>query len=210
MTKTTLQRFSRRRSRGFTAVEVLAAMTLFAIGAAGVISMQKASIQGNADARRYDIATGIGAEWIARLRRDSMSWTEPNATVTTNNFGNTLWLRNTSMLPTPLPDDTGWLLPGPVATTNYFGTSYAFDVLGREVPAGSADTFYCVNYRLGWLQTDPANAGAGLTARAEVRVFWPRFSQPPAANCNPATANGASPSRFHFLYTTTTVRRNAP
>ena len=46
------RRGPRAHARGYTAVEVLMAMTLFAIGAAGVISMQKVTMQGGEDARR--------------------------------------------------------------------------------------------------------------------------------------------------------------
>src|SRR5262249_22179703 len=102
-----------RSSRGFTAVEVLVAMTLFAIGAAGVISMQKVAIEGNADARSFDVATGIGAEWLGRLRRDSMAWTKPNAIDTTNNLSTTTWLKQAPTVVDPNPAaDTGWVLPG--------------------------------------------------------------------------------------------------
>lgn len=195
--------------RGYTAVEVLVAMTLFAIGAAGVIGMQKASLQGNADARRFDIGTGIANEWIARLRADAMTWTQPNAAVTNNNVGtNTVWLRDAAWLGTPLGANTGWLLPR-VDATRTSGVSYAFDSLGREVAADSDDRFYCVNYRLDWLKPDPNQATLGLLMRAEVRVFWPRFSQAQPADCKPTTANGADATRFHFLYSATTIRRNA-
>jgi len=78
--------------RGYTVVEVLSAMTLFAIGAAGVIGMQRVTIQGGADARNFDIATNIAREWQHRLQRDSLAWTEPNSLVTTSNIDNTLWL----------------------------------------------------------------------------------------------------------------------
>ena len=69
------------------------AMTLFAIGAAGVIGMQRATIQGGEDARRFDMATNIANEWIARLQRDATFWTQPNAQdPDLMNIGQTQWL----------------------------------------------------------------------------------------------------------------------
>ena len=71
------------------------AMTLFAIGAAGVIGMQRVTIQGGFDARRFDTGTNIAREWEHRLQRDSAFWTEPNSVVTGNiNLNKTLWLNN--------------------------------------------------------------------------------------------------------------------
>lgn len=48
-----------RTGRGYTAIEVMLAITVLMIGSAGVMSMQKASIQGNFDARRLDLANSI-------------------------------------------------------------------------------------------------------------------------------------------------------
>ncbi len=203
------RRTKSRERRGYTAVEVLVAMTLFAIGAAGIVGMERVAIQGNAEARRFDIATNVANEWLARLRADGMTWTQPNSAVSTNNVQTaTDWLRDTDWLAKPLAANTGWLLPRTVTARSY-GTSYAFDSLGREVAGTSDDRYYCVNYRLDWLKQDPAQPTLGLLIRAEVRVFWPRFTQPAPPDCAPATANAAEPSRFHFLYATTTIRRNA-
>ena len=69
----------RSRARGYTAIEVLVAMTLFAVGTASVLSLQRASIVGSSDARRNDVATAVGSEWIERLRQDSLAWTLPSA-----------------------------------------------------------------------------------------------------------------------------------
>src|SRR5207237_490176 len=90
---------TRSTKRGYTAVEVMAAMTLFAIGAAGVISMQKVTIQGGQDARRLDIATNIAHEWVARLQRDSMNWTQPSSKNrdVTNVYTQTKWLTNVTL-----------------------------------------------------------------------------------------------------------------
>ena len=200
---------SRRRSkRGYTAVEVLIAMTLFAIGAAGVIGMQKVALQGNADARRADVATGISAEWLSRLRRDSLRWTQPNEAIDTSNHAATFWLGDTVLLTNPIGANAGWKLPA-VPPASPIGGSYAFDVMGREVVPGAADTFFCVNYRLDWLNFDAAK-NFGLTIRAEVRVFWPRLESSPSLTCAPADVNGANAQQlYHFVYATTTLRRNA-
>ena len=70
-------------------------MTLFAIGAAGVIGMQRVTIQGGEDARRFDMATNIANEWIARLQRDATFWTQPNAeNQNTIDLNRTRWLVN--------------------------------------------------------------------------------------------------------------------
>lgn len=199
----------RNNQLGYTAVEVLVSMTLFAIGAAGVVGMQRVSIQGNADARRADVATGIATEWLARLRRDSMSWTQPNSVVTTDNRNtNTLWLRDTevTLKASPLPPNTGWKVPLVPAAGN-IGAAYTFDVLGREVAPGAVDRFFCVNYRLDWLSG--WDGATGNTLRAEVRVFWPRLEEKPTATCAPALAEGPGQPVFHFVYATTTLRRNA-
>src|ERR1700736_63654 len=62
---------------GYTAVEVLMAMTVMAVGSAAVISMQKASMQGNLDARKTDVANSIARLWVERIKRDAMQWTTP-------------------------------------------------------------------------------------------------------------------------------------
>jgi prepilin-type N-terminal cleavage/methylation domain-containing protein len=187
--------------RGYTAVEVLVALTLFAVGAAGVIGMLRATLQGNSDARRFDLGTSIANEWLGRLRRDSMQWTQPNTAIDTSNIATTtLWLKDVTTQPTPLPTNVGWILPA--TPTPQFGGSPAFDAIGRELAAGDPP-FFCVNYRLDWLLLNS-------TIRAEVRVFWPRYEQAAPASCDPAVANVANASElFHFVYATSTIRRNA-
>src|SRR5271165_2005192 len=79
--------------RGYTAVEVLMAMTVMTIGAAAVMSMQKASVQGNLDARETDVANSIARMWVERLQRDAMQWTQPNnQNPTLNNFSQAVLL----------------------------------------------------------------------------------------------------------------------
>ena len=61
-------RMTRRRSRGYTAIEVLVALTLFAVGTASVLSLQRAAIVGASDARRTDVATAVakGLHYVSR------------------------------------------------------------------------------------------------------------------------------------------------
>jgi type II secretory pathway pseudopilin PulG len=200
--KGTGARSSRQRGRrGYTSVEVLVAMTLFAIGAAGVVGMLRATMQGNADARRFDVATSIANEWLGRLRRDSMTWTQPNATINTSNIATTtIWLKDMPPVPLPSPLGTGLNWTRPMTTAP--GGSASFDAIGREL--GVADPpFFCVNYRLDWLMLD-------TTIRAEVRVFWPRYEAAAPASCDPAVADAANARQdLHFVYATSAIRRNA-
>lgn len=204
-------RTRRARVRGYTAVEVLSAMTLFAIGAAGVIGMQRVTVQGGEDARRFDMATNIANEWTARLQRDAMFWTMPNASnPLVSNIDDTRFIKQVATC------STNWCLPGTTLPSagSEPGMSPAFDSFGRDRPQNSGDHMYCVQYRLQWIAPPgPAN-NPSLTAimRAEVRVFWARLELNTINNCaapaiDPDGADG--PKSYHFIHATTAVRENA-
>lgn len=195
-----------RSRRGYTAVEVLSAMTLFAIGAAGVIGMQRTTIQGGMDAREFDMAVNIAHEWTNRLQRDSSYWTQPNAfnPQVTNLFTDTRWLRD-------IPSCTANFCTPPAATPEA-GLSGSFDIFGRDLPAAAVDAVYCAQYRLEWLidQGAPPSLNPQALMRAEVRVFFARTDRLPAGDCAAAAAVANSPigpQRFHFVYATTTIRQ---
>jgi prepilin-type N-terminal cleavage/methylation domain-containing protein len=211
-------------ARGYTAVEVLMAMTIMTIGAAAVMSMQKASVQGNLDARETDLANSIARMWVERLQRDAMQWTQPNnQNPSLNNFAQAKLLSS--------PAYGAWGVPKWEMGSSPETMSYAFDILGRDIPAaqiGSSnaadpETVFCVNYRLQWLvpQTLPVEPGL---IRADVRVLWLRglYNVPTALRgwCNEQSGimtqdipdNGAPANTgpyFHSLYVTTTIRQGA-
>jgi len=198
------------RSRGYTAVEVLIAMGMFAVGAAGVMGMQRISVQANADTRRADVANQILREWVERLHRDSLIWTNP--TGSPNGLNDTKWLK-TSVITSGLATDAGidptpWVLPGGgVPGSQPLGISPAFDTLGRELTA-SESAFYCVQYRPEWLVD--ADGGASPLIRAEVRVYWSRaIDSSGTVVCAAGTPTGGD-TKYHFAYATTTLRQNIP
>lgn len=196
------------------------AMTLFAIGATGVISMQRVTMQGGEDARRIDVATNIANEWLSRLQRDSTFWTLPSSDdpTTSNLSTNTRWLGQIG--PCAGTFCSPALPPDPAE-----GLSTAFDSFGRDLPSGTSDARYCVQYRLTWI-TDPGTApNLKLTAlmRAEVRVYWNRLEDTPIGSCPSGTTHdqtgavvtGAPPealpttaSPWHMVYAATAVRPN--
>jgi prepilin-type N-terminal cleavage/methylation domain-containing protein len=205
------RRTRRTSTRGYTAVEVLIAMTLFAIGAAGVIGMQRVTIQGGEDARRFDMATNIANEWISRLQRDATYWTQPNSAFPNKiNLDKTRWLKNVDTCGTTFCN-----IPMPAAPAD--GLSPAFDNFGRDLPAGiTTEAMYCVQYRLLWIA--PPGLGPAyppplkLTGlmRAEVRVYWANLEANPIGNCGtppPEVIPAASP--YHFVYATTAIREAA-
>jgi hypothetical protein len=191
-------------------MEVLMAMTLIAVGGAGVISMQKVTIQGGEDARRFDMATNIANEWVSRLQRDSAFWTRPNSDFPdTININQTRWLNSANdVFVTP-----------PMPTAPADGLSPAFDMFGRDViPGTGIDVWYCVQYRLTWLSKPSAGASPwapplniSSLLRAEVRVYYNRLEAAPLGNCTspPADALPAAPavSPFHMVYATTAIRQ---
>lgn len=195
---------TRRSSRGYTVVEIIAAMTLFAIGAAGVVTMQRVTIQGGTDARRFDVGSNIANEWAHRLHRDSMVWTQPNAAnPSTSNITLTRWLKDT-----PTPGAT-WVMPAIPAAGSEAGLSPAFDVYGRDVTSagGVIEHMYCTQYRLQWLANPGPNFNPGGLIRAEIRVFWARLDSSAITDCTAATPD-TTPTAYHFVYVSTAIRQN--
>ncbi len=207
-----------KTSRGYTAIEVLMAMTVMAIGGAAVITMQKTSVTGNLDARRADVANAIARTWVERLQRDAMSWTQPGAAGSGNNLANARILNNIVM------SEGAWFLPTQEMGGNPETMSPGFDILGRDLPQGElAAADFCVNVRLTWLTQTPLPPGGDLI-RADVRVLWPiGIINSMPGFCNDQVAVLADPNKgpaivdpnadpntpvFHALYLTTSIREN--
>lgn len=200
-------------SRGYTAVEVMLAMTVLLIGSASVMTMQKTSIQSNMDARKLDIANSIAHDWIERLTADAALWTLPSTNFPgASNQSSTKWLTNysasapaTPFLPT---------LPSSQATAE--GNSPAFDILGRDLASGNAaNAAFCVHVSLLQLALDTMSPQNPVLFRATVIVFWPKFLAQsgaiPAGFCTTyfdvAAAEAAHPGTWHIIYATTAIRR---
>jgi len=202
-------------ARGYTAVEVLLSMTVLVIGAAGVLSMQKAAIQANDDARKLDTANAIGHTWLDRLMTDGTAWTLPSTIVqppTLSNLGNTQFLQF---------HDTGFFLPpvpanyAPSGFGSAEGASPAFDIFGRDLAQTDlASAVFCTEINISTLQYDQANQPAILSAT--VIVFWAKSllnSGPPSANfCSiafdVAAYEATNPGTYHMAFFTGAIRKN--
>jgi prepilin-type N-terminal cleavage/methylation domain-containing protein len=206
---------ARLRRRGYTAVEVMMALTILLIASSGVIAMQRGAVQGNVDARRIDTANAIARTWTERLRADATLWTLPNAANPTPEWGNinsTRFLGPSSTKTIPIGNGATLgefvLAPEDGSTPPLF--SPAFDVLGRDVKSDVKElVLFCAHIRLTWLVT-------WELLRAEVRVIWPRnvgaLAAAPDLMCksivisDPATT--AELEKYHVISTVTSIRRN--
>jgi prepilin-type N-terminal cleavage/methylation domain-containing protein len=187
----------KRSNRGYTVVELMMAMAVFATGVTGIIAMQRATVSSNQLARNVTLANGIAQAWLSQLQADGTLW---NAGV-----ANTVWLASANTA------NGLWQLPTYNATRQ-FGAE--FDNFGAPVPAGGG--LFCAQIRLTWLFGDGISqggrAGNGLI-RTEVRVFWPRDNTGfEAGDCNnPAQgvvdAVATKTSRYHFVVQAGAVRQ---
>ena len=205
-------------ARGFTAVEIILSIAVLGIGAAGVMSMQSASIVGNADAHMMDMGNAIARGWVERLRRDATTWTlpEPGNTATTGTWQQTLLVSQIGAVSAV----GGYIYPTVPATAGFNAGNIAdpgfgdtFDVLGRDMiqpaPVGQSATVFCTQIRGDWLVQDQL-------IRAQVRVYWLRqlYTSPSGAFCTAAEnidAVGAQTGTniYHFVYAATALARNA-
>lgn len=153
----------RNNRRGSTVIEVMMAITVLAIGASGVVALQKVTSSANRNSRTIAVANEVARTWIERLRMDAMLWNYPSPTNPTSDLNvDTLWLKN--HIKGPDPTKTDWFRP-----TNGNDICGTHDVFGRDEPCSGGATVqgpYCVNLRLSWVREDQR------MIRAEVRVHW--------------------------------------
>lgn len=193
------------RQRGYTAVELMMAVTIFGIGVAGIMAMQKVTAVSNAHAKNLGMASHIAEAWLDNLSTEATLWNFPAPGNSLSNLSSTLWLRNVG---TTQDAAANWFLPA-YSTTLLFGP--AFDALGSPVDAAvnPAAVAFCSHLRLSWLY-QPGTDGNGLI-RAEVRVFWLRDGQRFAGSfCAAGTepqVNGDA-NTFHFVQKITAIREN--
>jgi type IV pilus assembly protein PilV len=200
---------ARAKRRGVTVVEVLMALAMLAIGASGVIAMQKVTVVANRDAKSLGTATEIARAWVERLRADAILWNHPSALDSTSDLNQTTWLENVK-----LPQNGAWFRPANTGAL-IFGMH---DALGLDQPSANpvgGHGPYCVNLRLTWLRMNQS-------MRAEVRVYWLREGVSRSGTTQ-TVANplcGADPNNpppvqydtdlYHFVHMTTELRRNDP
>ncbi|NUQ74336.1 MAG: prepilin-type N-terminal cleavage/methylation domain-containing protein [Polyangiaceae bacterium] len=164
--------------RGYTLVEVAVALAVLAVGAAGIIAVQKATGIGNVHARNIATANRIAAKWAERLQGDSLQWNEING------YANSHWLSQTTLPP------ANWIIPAEVVNR----ASPDADVLGADIyPGDPAASAFCTHLRLLALPgsaahlTTPPEPPMVPAVRAEIRVFWRKSGDPADCTTAPAT-----------------------
>lgn len=190
-------RARRAASRGYTLIEVMAALGVLAIGATGVLALQKATLISNTNARNLAIANSIAMTWAERLRVDALQWNDP-------------------MRVPDISSDTDWLaLSATAPFTKVTPTEIAAlgspsaDVLGADIYTGDASpSAFCTHVRFSQF-TDPVSSARSWDSliRAEIRVIWERNGNPIDCGVDPLDVD-ANPGRFGAVYLTTGVLRN--
>jgi type IV pilus assembly protein PilV len=199
MTKRSRTRLIARiqQSGGYTIVELMMAIAVFAIGVSGIIAMQKVAAAANQHSRALSLATNIAQAWQDQLNADSSLFTRNNNT--------SVWLSLLAGAP-----QVGWLRP-PWNTNLKFGA--AFDALGNPIDdTNLANAQFCVHLRLTRVYLNSISPGIEVI-RTEVRVIWPRtdgtivtnFCDAPGTNV-PVVGDTQS-SNYHFLYQVSAVRQ---
>lgn len=199
-------RFSRSRS-GYTVIELVMAMAVFAIGVTGVAAMQSATSTSNRHAKNIAIASAVAKTWQEELAVDATRWTALDGTS----------LNNTSWVQLITTSDSSWVLPATVGTMGA-----GFDALGNFTTV-QADVVFCTHIRLTRLIQ---SQGSGLV-RTDVRVFWPKHGHDweQATYCAPGVgtslfrpyspttsqlATATELDNFHFVHTTSAIREAPP
>jgi prepilin-type N-terminal cleavage/methylation domain-containing protein len=182
--------------RGYTLVELMMALALFAIAVLGIISMQKITVTSNAHAKNVAMAERIAQAWAGQLEMEATTW-------------------GTTMPSGWLNADNVWQRPAYIAAREFGG---AFDALGNALPNDSlASAAFCTHVRMAWLYPNTMMVGGNAMLRAEIRVFWLRDNAAPldatalcSATQTAAQANeiGLATGLYSFVYQTVGVRQH--
>ena len=186
-------RASRRSLAGYTMIEVMMALGILALGASGIIALQRATFVNTTHARNLAMANLVAQGWAERLRVDALQWNDPNGQP---DLPQTNWLN----LADSSPDIR--LSPNETPTLG----APAADLLGIDTYAADASIpAYCTHLRFRRL---PGIMGVpGTLIRADIRVFWLRSGSMADCSVSPDTVD-AEPETYGAVYLTTSVMRN--
>ncbi len=186
-----------RSCRGYTIVELMMAIAVFAIGVSGIIAMQKVAAAANQHSRALSLATNIAQTWQDQLNADASLYTRSNG------FINTVWLA-----PLATSAQAAWFRP---AYNTNLAIGAAFDGLGQpltDVADQVAQAQFCVHLRLTRLY--PTSPGIDVI-RTEIRVIWPRtegtMSAAFCATSTNVTTVADDTIDYHSLYQVSAVRQ---
>ncbi len=195
-------RLRRAARRGYTIVELVMSLAVLAIGASGVIAMQKVAVSSNRHAKDLALAARIAEGWADQLAIDGSTWTLTQTGAPT--LPNTTWIK----LATP-GTTVDWFVPDYSALRN-FGPG--FGALGAPIDPNVSPSLirFCTHLRFAYLHN---TTGGNGVIRAQIRVFWPAEN---ATTSLPATARanlcavtdailGPNLGAFHVVYLTTSI-----
>jgi type IV pilus assembly protein PilV len=185
--------------RAYTIIEVMMAMGVLALGATGIVAMQKVTIAGNQQARLLATANTVAQTWVERLRADATVWNQPDAT----ELGETRWLQYA------VSKSGQWFAPdanfgGVAPWGSAMADSQGQDLYATDIGATTYQQAFCTQLRLVPLTLV---SGSPSYIRAEIRVFWAKGTASGRGGSGRPIAcgevsTGAEPG-FGFTYVTT-------
>ena len=137
------------------------AISVLAVGASGIVAMQKVAVSANRSARSLAVANEVARTWLETLRADALQWNHPSSrNPVSDRETDTMWLG--TVMDSEPAENEGWFRP-----SDGVSVCGIHDVFGRSVAcAGAQEGPYCVNLRLSWIRD------SRQLIRAEVRVYW--------------------------------------
>ncbi|MBI4508499.1 MAG: prepilin-type N-terminal cleavage/methylation domain-containing protein [Deltaproteobacteria bacterium] len=167
---------SAKAQRGFTLIEIMVSITVFAIAVAGLLALLLNSTRANAAAAEGTVAVGIAEGFVEEFRIRSRSWS--------------------GILPLGIeaPDlavaQNQWTVPMP-ASGNPFSDGVPHDTEGRPLGApGSRKAIYCLHYRTSW-QPAGTPVGGSNEVMITVRVAYTADGSELWQGCEPAAIDQA-------------------
>lgn len=182
-------------------IEVMMALTILAIGAAGIFALQTVAVRGNADAQDITAATSVARTWVEIIKTDAVQWNFAGPSPA-NDQGDTQYLQN------PLQPTGNWMTPAPPRPAPGLPAP-PIQPMTRDGRFAANGTF-CAQVRF---QTPPP-AGVGVPAvpgmLVTVRVWWfkgdfQNRSVYPSCGLNMEALMTSNLSRFHWVYLTTLI-----
>jgi type II secretory pathway pseudopilin PulG len=202
----------RRRTGGFTLVEVMVSLGVMTVGAMSIIALQQQTTRANVHAREVTTATQIAQNVIERMKLEAIAWNTVTGAPASD-------LQRTPTLLRIVGSTPGSFMGLPEQIVSLAGAtrvlSNAFDYYGADVDltnataATLATVHFCAGMRLSWIYTNQR------AMRADVRVFWPRdasgrtiTSDFPACvdNNTGLNPNGTYYDAYHIIYLSTVLR----